>query len=77
MKYVITYRGDVADKIPKTKNSSHWLNTDGNTVHETSKDLGELSPPARLLAIRTLTSSVTAQARKTGQVLLMEINPDQ
>ena len=75
MKYVITYKGDIVDKIQPQKSSSHWLNSDGNTVQEISRDLGELPPQERLFAIRSLTSSVTAQAHKNGQILLMESDP--
>ena len=75
MKYVITYKGDI--EIPPMEGSSHWLNTDGNTVQEISQDLGVLGPQERLFAIRSLTSSVTAQAHKNGQVLLMESDPSQ
>ena len=75
MKYIITYKGDI--EIPEMEGSSHWLNTDGNTVQEISRVLGELSPQGRLFAIRSLTSSVTAQAHKNGQILLMESDPGQ
>ena len=75
MKYVITYKGDIVDKIQPQKSSSHWLNTDGNTVQEISRDLGELSPSERLFAIAKMTSLVTACARKNGQILLMETDP--
>ena len=75
MKYVITYKGDI--EIPEMEGSSRWVNTDGNTVQVISRDLGELSPQERLFAIRPLTSSVTAQAHKNGQILLMESDPSQ
>jgi len=75
MKYVITYKGDI--EIPEMEGSSRWVNTDGNTVQEVIRDLGELSPQGRLFAIRSLTSSVTAQAHKNGQILLMESDPSQ
>jgi len=75
MKYVITYKGDI--EIPPMEGSSRWVNTDGNTVQEIIRDLGELSPQGRLFAIRSLTSSVTAQAHKNGQILLMESDPSQ
>ena len=75
MKYVITYKGDI--EIPEMEGSSRWVNTDGNTVQEISRDIGQLSPQERLFAIRTLTSSVTAQAHKNGQILLMESDPSQ
>ena len=75
MKYVITYKGDI--EIPEMEGSSRWVNTDGNTVQEIIRDLGELSPQGRLFAIRSLTSSVTAQAHKNGQILLMESDPSQ
>ena len=75
MRYIITYKGDI--EIPEMEGSSRWVNTDGNTVQEIIRDLGELSPQGRLFAIRSLTSSVTAQAHKNGQILLMESDPSQ
>ena len=77
MKYIITYKGDIVEKIPPQEYSTHWLNTDGNTVQEINLPMGELSPSGRLFAITKMTSDVTADARKYGQVLLMETIPSE
>ena len=77
MKYTITYRGNIVDKISPIEGSSVWLNTDSNTIQEIVRPLGELSPSGRLFAITKMTSEVTAQAHKNGQILLMESDPSQ
>ena len=75
MKYVITYQGDVSDKLLDSEHESHWVNTDGNTVQEINRPLGEMSSKERFFAIIKMTSTVTAEARKNGFILSIETIP--